>query len=285
MTDLKPTPFKISTITATGSVNSLINLDVFYENVIIDPEGLMYIEYGKKKLDMICRGVNRAAKGTKKKDGKRFDNQVTCIIANGAGVANVKVFKNGKIQMTGLKEIDQGKAIIDCVIRNLHDLYSRGFTNVVGTVNALINCDYKIRLINSDFRIGIEIRRDRLNRLIQNSYEVLSSFEPCIYPGVKIQFFWNKTKSGCHDGICTCEGYCGGKGEGCGDGDCKKITVAVFQSGCIIITGAQTIAQIDDAYIFICNVIKNNRDELEKIPIKPTPRKSKAVMAASVSVL
>lgn len=284
-----PTPCKISTITATGSVNTVIHLDTFYNNVeVTDDIGIVYIEYGHEKNETICRGFNKMTKvsAKKKKKTKRFDNQVTCVVTlNGTNYANVKVFKNGKIQMTGLKEIDQGKAIIDCVIRNLHDLYSRGFTNVVGTVNALINCDYKIRLINSDFRIGIEIRRDRLNRLIQNSYEVLSSFEPCIYPGVKIQFFWNKTKSGCHDGICTCEGYCGGKGEGCGDGDCKKITVAVFQSGCIIITGAQTIAQIDDAYIFICNVIKNNRDELEKIPIKPTPRKSKAVMAASVSVL
>ena len=272
----KPTPYKISTITATGSVNSLINLDVFYENVAINPSGVVYIEYGQNKSEMTSRGTNKVSKGAKKKkDTKRFDNQVTCLVANGTGVANVKVFKNGQIQMTGIREVDQGRAIIDCIIANLRDIYNRGYSNIVATYNSLINCNYKIRLINSDFRIGIEIRRDRLNRLIQNTFDVLSSFEPCIYPGVKIQYFWNNAHME-KNGICKCCSECNGKGDGHGDGECKKITIAVFQSGCIIITGAQTMLQINDAYEFICNVIKNHREEIEKIPIKPTTPRRRA---------
>ena len=179
---------------------------------------------------------------------------------------NVKVFKNGKIQMTGLKSAEQGSLIIDCIIDNLRNIFKNGVKEIVASIESMQNIDYKVRLINSDFKIGIDIRRDKLNTLIQRTYDVLSSFEPCIYPGVKIQYYWNK----CNEsyGICNCEMECNGKGCGEGDGNCKKITIAVFQSGCIIITGAQSIEQIDTAYAFICNVIKNHIDELEKVPIK-----------------
>lgn len=267
MSRLNPTLCKISTITATGSINSLINLEVFYDNVTINNDrGIRYIEYGRKKHDMIFRGT-RGKTPKKKKETKRFDNQVTCLVKSENCIANVKVFKNGKIQMTGLKDVLQGKDIIDTVIDNIYDIYARGHTTVVETINSIMNCDYKIRLINSDFRLGIEIRRDKLNKLIQQTYDVLSSFEPCIYPGVKIQFFWNSSKP-IHDGICQCDNHCSGKGDGHGDGECKKITIAVFQSGCIIITGALTVQQIDDAYGFICNVIKNHQQDIEKVPIK-----------------
>lgn len=261
-----PTPCKISTITATGGVNSLINLHIFYENVSIgEKTGVVYIECERgKENGNAFRGKNLMVKsnGKKKKELKRFDNQVTCIVSvNGTNYVNVKVFKNGKIQMTGLKFVEQGKEIIDCIIDNLKKVYQNGFTNVVASINSLMNVDYTIQLINSDFKVGMEIKRDRLNKLIQTNYSVLSSFEPCIYPGVKIQFFWNKKKAGNHDGICDCEGFCDGRGTS----DCKKITIAVFRSGCIIITGAQTIQQINDAYTFICNVIKKHKNDLEKL--------------------
>jgi TATA-box binding protein (TBP) (component of TFIID and TFIIIB) len=269
-----PTPFKISTITATGSVNTLIDLPLFFENVDISAipvssPSIVYIECSKEKennIEILHRGYNPMIKAVnkKKKLSKCFDNQVTCIITlNGINYVNVKVFKNGKIQMTGLKHVDQGKSIIDCVIENLKKIYTQNVSNIVEIFCNLLNTEYKVQLINSDFKVGIEIRREKLNKIIQNTYGVLSSFEPCIYPGVKIQFFWKKrfTK---HDGICQCSEYCDGRG----DSKCKKITIAVFQSGCIIITGAQTVTQIKDAYEFICDVIKTHKNEIQMIKMK-----------------
>lgn len=255
-----PTACKISTITSTGSVNTLVSLDAFFENVSIVSDGIIYMEYGKFKKG-VSNKVNK-----KKKESKQFDNQATCIVYLNKLYVNVKVFKNGKIQMTGLKSSNQGIEIIDCIIENLKNIHSVGCKNIVENISEMKNVEYKVRLINSDFRIGIDIRRDKLNTLIQKSYEVLSSFEPCIYPGVKIQYFWNTSTF--QDGICDCHLECNGKGCGEGDGNCKKITIAVFQSGCIIITGAQAVEQINTAYAFICNVIKNHIDELEKVPIK-----------------
>ena len=62
------------------------------------------------------------------------------------------------------------------------------------------------------------------------------------------------------NGICCCENLCNGKGRANGDGYCKKVTIAVFKSGSIIITGGQNIEQLETAYHFIKNFIESKRE-------------------------
>jgi TATA-box binding protein (TBP) (component of TFIID and TFIIIB) len=53
---------------------------------------------------------------------------------------------------------------------------------------------------------------------------------------------------------------CNGKGNGDGDGKCKKVTIAVFKSGKIIITGGQNKSQLEDSYEFIKDFIEDKKD-------------------------
>lgn len=277
---------KISTITATGSLNTVINLPAFYEHVDIVPYhseelGFIYIEYGLGKDDTMYRGFNKKLDfpKRKRKASKRFDNQVTVILRykfkdqEKVQQVNIKVFKNGNVQMTGVKEINQGEEVIEKLVDQIRSITDRlniirletkaNIDEVAHDIDLLKMTNYKICLINSDFRLGIEVKRDKLNKIIQNEYMIYSSFEPCIYPGVKIQYCWNSYYG--NSGQCKCSSDCLGKGNGFGEGQCKRITIAVFQSGCIIITGAQTYSQIDDAYKFICKVIDNHRVDIQKI--------------------
>lgn len=271
-----PTMYKISTITATGGVNTCIDLDVLYDNIHISEDNhFQYIEFGKRKSNVIFKGTNKklAISRRKKKETKRFDNQATTIINhhyNGADLSvNMKIFKNGNVQITGLKHVDQGSHIVDILIDELKRIYKTVDTNVVQDYDKLANVHYSIRLINSDFRIGIEIKRDKLFKILKTKYGIQCSYEQCIYPGVKIQYFHNKQCSESGSGKCLCTPSCQGKGSGLMINDCKKITIAVFQSGCIIITGAHTYDQIDEAYNFICNIIKNEIDEIRKVTFQP----------------
>ena len=61
-----------------------------------------------------------------------------------------------------------------------------------------------------------------------------------------------------YTGKCYCDTYCNGKGTGNGNGQCKKITVAIFQSGSIIIIGYRNMKQIKMAHSFINKVIDDN---------------------------
>ena len=87
-----------------------------------------------------------------------------------------------------------------------------------------------------------------------------STYETCIYPGVNIKYYINTNNC---DGICKCTSICNGKGNGCGDGNCKKVTIAVFKSGKVIITGGQNQEQITESDRFITNFIENKKDYLK----------------------
>jgi TATA-box binding protein (TBP) (component of TFIID and TFIIIB) len=281
-------PYRISTITATGSVNTEINLDAFYDVLNIceeqDEFGVIYVEYGKKKSETVYKGFSKKFLINKRKEqttSKRFDNQVTIVYkmtepSNSDGTPgpiinnmNIKIFRNGNIQITGIKYIEQGRRMIDIIIKMLKDTYEHD-KSIVASIDNMRNVNYNIRLINSDFRIGFPIKREYLYKIFSYNYSNDCTFEPCIYPGVKIQYFYNKQNFRT-DGLCHCQKQCEvGKGNGNEDGSCKKITIAVFQSGSIIITGAQSHEQINEAYDFITQVLKEHQNDIEKKVIMPT---------------
>lgn len=274
-----PTPYRISTITATGAVNSELDLDLLFNcfKVLIvengvnkTPEhkyGVVYAEYSKKRSETYFKNFSKKFIAQKKKENasKRFDNQLTIIYKyNDESLMNIKMFKNGNIQITGVKSIEDGSKMIDILISLMKEICVNEPT-AVKNIDELNNNNYKVALINSDFKVGFEVKRDKLYSILINDYNNKCSFEPCIYPGVKIQYFWNSHNHN-KDGVCYCHSQCSvGKNDGQGEGRCKKVTIAVFQSGCIIITGAQTTEQIDEVYSFICNVLEKHIDYVKKI--------------------
>lgn len=121
-------------------------------------------------------------------------------------------------------------------------------------------------LINSDFNVNFKIKRNILHSILKDDYKIVSRFEPGIYPGVNNKYYFNKDYlDKKFEGRCYCTNKCEGKGNGKGNGECKKITIAAFQSGSIIITGAREIQHIVAAKEFITNVLKNNYDLIRKI--------------------
>jgi TATA-box binding protein (TBP) (component of TFIID and TFIIIB) len=250
--------------------------------------GFVYGEFGKRRTTTYYTGFSKKFIAQRKKEpvSKRFDNQLTIIYKyNQETIMNIKVFKNGNIQITGVKSIDDGRKMIDTLVS-----YLKQRPEIAKDPDMLKTVNYKVALINSDFKVDFEIKRDKLYSTIINQYENKCSFEPCIYPGVKIQYFWNN-RNHQKNGVCGCQEDCYiGKGNGDGEGNCKKITIAVFQSGCIIITGAQTTEQIDDAYKYICCVFQDNIDTIKKatlptnVPPQKVQQKNKVVLKKSLII-
>lgn len=296
--------YRISTITVTGSVNTQLDLDFLrdsFSTFIADhgvgkeehiQTGLAYAEFGKKRSVTYYQHFSKKFIAQRKKENvsKRFDNQLTIIYKfSENSTMNLKVFKNGNVQITGVKQIDAGKEMIDILIGLIKEAVATATVPNDIAIEQLCNKDYKVALINSDFKVDFEIKRDRLYSIIVNKYDNKCSFEPCIYPGVKIQYYWNNEQEH-KNGICTCEKHCFvGKGTGDGPSNCKKITIAVFQSGCIIITGAQTTKQIDDAYAFITQALYDNMEYIKKpvVPLltPPASNNRKVVMIKKNSII
>lgn len=265
-----PTPLKISTITATASLGcECINADLLYDALNPTDNGILYVEYGEKYGSQKYKGFHKklTIARRRKPAARRFDNQVTILVrlVNGdkTELTNIKVFKNGNVQMTGLKTPAQGYRALEYVIGFMKQ-------NPVITSNQTPSINnFQLRLINSDFTIGFEVKRDKLHKILSKVYSgTFSTYEPCIYPGVKIQFNYNHSHpTSPFDGVCKCVNPCNGKGSAYGDGGCKKVTIAIFQSGSVIVTGARSYDQLESAYNYICKVLANHADEIKRPPV------------------
>lgn len=254
---------RISTMTATCNISSDVNLKVVGKYLPID-EFIKYVEYANE----IARGTKTKNISDKKASKKKiFYNQITIIVNIKDSYTNIKLFNNGSISMTGLKSIEGGIDAVYKLINYLSDIKGEVDDKILpGLSNpSCVLKDFDIVLINSDFYTGFEIKRNELHHLLVNDYKIYSSYEPCIYPGVNSKFYWNKEyRNNEHTGKCYCTIPCNGKGRGLGNGDCKKVTIATFQSGSVIITGARNMQQVEDAYKFINNIFDTHYEYLKK---------------------
>tara|TARA_B100000676_G_C18003567_1_gene802337 strand:+ start:104 stop:1273 length:1170 start_codon:yes stop_codon:yes gene_type:complete len=307
---IEPTPYRISTMTLITSFSCNINLEVVSKYFTLDDK-IISMVYGDKPVK----------NSNLKKNNRPFFNQATIIVMlDPLRKINVKIFSNGKIQMTGVKKLEEGHEALKYIIEKLKItegviplekvldsqlekvylekregehfkesypiddtlLYRERLIweidKLIDESNLLCHCiedlvnfkytDIDIVLINSDFNINFKIKRNILHSILKDEYNLISRFEPGIYPGVNNKFYWNteyKSDPMKKPGVCYCKKPCDGKGLGCGDGDCKKITIAAFSSGSVIITGARKIEQINDCYDFINKVFKDNYMKVKKI--------------------
>ena len=244
---------RVSTMTLVSKISSNIDLSKLYEHLGIT-DTINFIEYGMNpaKGEPYKKTNSRNKKSNKPK--KFFYNQITLHVFLDKFV-NVKVFNNGRIQMTGLRSKKQGITIINILISELKALPDTKLTEILDNSNPeIVGSD--IVLINSDFDIKFKVNREMLQRIvIEGGY--YSSYEPLIYPGVNIKYYFNKEKQ--LTGICNCVQQCNGKGN---NGFCKKITIAVFNSGKIIITGGQSNEHLNTAHKFIIDLINEKKEEI-----------------------
>jgi len=230
---------RISTITAVGILfKNNVDLNIIYESIDID-DVFRYVKYFKNSKG---HDPKKDKKSKKNKERKDFFNQMTLHIYDKVkkndGKVNVKVFNNGKVQMTGLIKREQGENVLKLLHNKLENL-----KDIALVEPSEFNLD--VALINSDFNCGQQINRDRLYEYVLD-LGLFVTYESCIYPGVKIGYYYKKNNP---SGICNCENPCNGKGDGINT--CRRVTIAAFHSGNVIITGGRTFEQLERSYSFI----------------------------------
>ena len=98
---------RVSTMTLISEITSDINLKKLFDNLSINDK-IRYIEYGSENQ----KGEKKNKTARQKTIKKFFYNQITTHIFENK-IVNVKIFNNGRIQMTGLKSKEQGINVIN----------------------------------------------------------------------------------------------------------------------------------------------------------------------------
>jgi len=260
------TPLRISTLVTTGHLGTTINLKLLFDQIKDSLIPIGYPDEGFLKMEHEANVIGFSSRDllTKRRVGaKTFFNQSTIVIRKLREVdgdfkeVNIKLFANGGFQMTGVTTEQFSRDVIDWTIRELNAL-PKPITSVPLTLTR-----FAVQLLNSDYKVNLLIKRAELHRLLCNEYNLSSTLETTIYQGVNTKYYYN-TKSPDKTGICKCPKFCNGQGDGSEVGTCKRITIAIFQTGSIIITGARTHEQLDEAYKFINKIIKTHLNEVTR---------------------
>jgi TATA-box binding protein (TBP) (component of TFIID and TFIIIB) len=261
---LSITPVRISTMVTTAHVGTLINLDALFERVPILPywdlnDGILKMKFKDKMKGTSWKDIMQ------KSDAATtfFFNQATLVIRREVAPLawkeiNVKLFRNGGVQMTGVRSEAMSWDALRWLVGHIEATCGTGIFEGPVAIHKM-----EIQLVNTDFSIGAKIRRDALHAVLAEQYHLTVSYEPAIYQGVKTKFFYNAERpAGCPPGLCPCDKLCKGTGDGTRLGACKKITISPFQTGQIIITGARTMDQINEAYVFMRNLFERHADDI-----------------------
>ena len=244
-----PEEISISAMTIVCKINTEFYVSNIGRYINLKHNGILSVKHGNSEVPHNRSLLSRKQAVAKiKKKRKSFYNQVTLIVKNSPNKkpANIKLFSNGSIQMTGCKNIDNVIDVVKKVFEELKvvkavvdfrndNIIEKPFVSNPDSLDISNLYDIKICMINSNFSIGFNIDRDKLYEIsLRNKIEC--SFDPNKHAGVNIKY----------------------------DHDEKTISIFVFESGAIIITGACTCFQITGAYNFINSYLLNNYNNIKK---------------------
>ena len=167
-------------------------------------------------------------------------------LENNQKSSTIKIFKNGSIQISGVKSLFACNLALNKLIDSLCKEYGIIDDDKIKDIQFISDKEkirvirYKVDMINSNFTINYEVNRENLyNILLKKKIEC--RYEPSIHACVNIKF--RPT------------------------GSPKNISIFVFQSGHIIITGAKNINSIAESYEYITHLLDLHKSEIEKSKI------------------
>ena len=268
------TNLRISTMVITAHWGTSIQLDQLFESLrsVILPiwypeEGILKFEHKNMVMGSSFKDIFTNRKIT----SKSFFNQSTIVLRRKITdedekndgdhhwkEVNVKLFANGGIQMTGVTSELFARRAIEWLLQTIQSLPESPFPSPPSIQR------FSIQLINTDYALNKFINQDALHKILINEYNLFSMLEKTIYQGINTKFFYNTRDPGV--GICQCKQFCKGQGTGEGEGECKRITMSIFRTGRIIITGARQIHQIDAAYDFLNRVFDRHQGTVLYLP-------------------
>ena len=179
---------------------------------------------------------------------------------------HVKVFNTGKLEIPGIQNDNLLIIVLDNLIQILkphvcnNDLYY--FKEKTETV-----------LINSNFNCGYYINREKLFDILKYKYKINSSFDPCSYPGIQCEFYYDTDKDD-------------NTGRQINNIDITnnsdnifKISFMIFRTGSVLIVGKCDEHILYDIYNFIKKILQDEYSEIvtNNINIETLVKKKKQV--------
>ena len=182
-----------------------------------------------------------------------FYNQITVVIRINEGPTddinnepriNLKLFRNGSIQMSGCKLVKNINIVLNKLLFRLCETKAIIIDGIISELKFIDNTNvtisnFKIDMINSNYQVNMKVDREKLYTLLKKK-NIKCSYEPCIRACVVVKYMppnYNVEE--------------------------KQVSIYIFQKGNIIITGARDREHIISAYNYINQILVVHSDEID----------------------
>lgn len=213
----------VSTMTVICNLNvEAICIQTFCEN------------FEEPNINMkVCKPNNEVEVTKRGRVKKSFYNQVTLNYRD-ISKKSIKVFSNGKLQITGLTSYYESRVLVDYVIRLLRRTLQN---DDIGVTRQYVG------MINSNFSVKTNLDLQKLNKVLNKKVNVMSIYNPESYPAINMKY--NHATNG-------------------------TTSIFIFGTGNIVITGGKTLAHMRDSYDFIYEeILKNHTGVCKTTPYIP----------------
>ena len=176
---------------------------------------------------------------------KSFYNQITVFYTDHS-TKSIKVFSNGRLQMTGLSSIQEASKVAEmmCKIIKCAPGALRSNPDHFGLVSLSIG------MINSNFSFHCCIDIIKVYDIIKSTPNIHVTYDPDVYPGLKIKV---QLSPG------------------------TFASMFVFSTGNVVITGVKEPSHIQRAFVIISEAVNQNLEIVKSrflhAPIKSKPKK------------
>ena len=247
----------ISTMCGKCKLDTELNFSNIYKYLPLNENDILTVKINNEKIRTLIP-VKEKKRKTKKKTLKKnspFYNQVTVVVRINEGECesldkvkklNLKLFKNGSIQISGLKRVSYTNRALNKLIHRLSQVKALLYENEIkeikfinNNINVSVN-DFSIYMINSNYKVNMKIDRTKLFKLLLKK-KIKASYEKCIRACVIVKFTPKNINN-----------------------EEKEISIFIFEKGNIIITGARNLNHIVESYNYINKILLEHTDEIIK---------------------
>ncbi len=252
-----PKGVSISTMCAKCKLGTELNIDLIKNHMNLSENDILTFKINNDNMRTLieAKKKKRRTKRKTKTSSNPFYNQITVVIRINEGPydnihdepkINLKLFKNGSVQISGLKNIEYANKALNKLIYCLSQVKGKMIDGKIQEVSFVEDktklgiFGFEIYMINSNYMVNLMIDRTKLYALLLMK-KIKASYEKCVRACVNVKYVPPEYNS-----------------------EEKDVSVFIFEKGNIIITGARNFHHVIATYDYINNILLNHIDDIIK---------------------